>query len=41
MPSKKYIWPFIVAFGISVFSSRFLFVGSGLNLIPWGLLALS
>jgi hypothetical protein len=38
---KLYLLPVLVALIMSVISSYFLFVGSGLNLIPWGLLALS
>jgi len=38
---RLYILPVVVALIMSFVSSRWLFVGSGLNLIPWGLLALS
>jgi hypothetical protein len=36
-----YLLPVLVALIMSYISSRYLFVGSGLSLIPWGLLALS
>jgi hypothetical protein len=36
----QYAAPVVVAAAMSFISSRYLFVGSGLNLIPWGLLAL-
>jgi hypothetical protein len=37
---RQYIIPVLVAAAMSYISSRYLFVGSGLSLIPWGLLAL-
>lgn len=39
--SKLYGLPVLAGFAMSLISSQYLFVGSGLNLIPWGLLALS
>ncbi len=39
---KHSFWlPIAVALVMSIVSLRFLFVGSGLSLVPWGLLALS
>ena len=38
---RQYILPIIVAAVMSFVSSRYLFVGSGLSLIPWGILAFS
>jgi hypothetical protein len=41
-PIDTYIFvPLLVAAVMSYISSRYLFVGSGLNLIPWGLLAVT
>lgn len=37
---QKYLLPALVALVMSYISSRYLFVGSALNLIPWGILAL-
>jgi len=37
--SRQYVIPIIIAAVMSIISSKYLFVGSGLSLIPWGLLA--
>ena len=36
-----YAWPVATALVMSYISSRYLFVGSALSLIPWGVLVLS
>jgi hypothetical protein len=40
MIARVYVAPLLVAAAMSYVSSRYLFVGSGLNLIPWALLAM-
>jgi hypothetical protein len=37
---RLYLLPVFVGFVMSFISSRYLFVGSGLSLIPWGILSL-
>ncbi|HSX00478.1 MAG TPA: hypothetical protein VLH38_05570 [Patescibacteria group bacterium] len=37
----QYLVPVIIAAAMSYVSSRYLFVGSGLSLIPWGVIAIS
>jgi hypothetical protein len=39
MKKRYYIVPVVMALAMSIVSSRWLFVGSGLSLIPWGILA--
>lgn len=35
-PTQKYFGVVIIALIMSCISSRYLFVGSGLSVIPWG-----